>query len=109
MRRIYFMGLLRIMDRVTMAKTIFFMDSRMPPSQTQMIIDLQRDMSFWQQKELLHGNPRNKKLLHCLQLNPNTSHSQKQEGKPSGSGIYTTNLAFHKWDQQSSKATMKAQ
>jgi len=46
MTRTFSMALPEIMDQPTMAKTICSMDSQMPPSQTQMIINQQQDYVF---------------------------------------------------------------
>src|ERR1700729_2710300 len=103
------MALPGMMDQPTMETTIYSMDTLTPPSQTQMIINQQQDMFSWRQKELPHGNQRNKQLSQCLRQNPNTLHSQKQDGKLSGLEIYMTNLDFRRWDRQSSRAIMKVQ
>src|SRR5882762_3696119 len=66
-------------------------------------------MSSWRQEGLLHGNQRNKQLSQCPPQNPNMLCFRKPDEKLFSLETYTTNLASHRWDQQSSKATMKVQ
>src|SRR5882762_2461812 len=97
------------MDRtMRMAKPIYSMDLQMPPSQTPMTISRLQDMSSWQWEGLLHGNQRNKQLSQCPPQNLNMLCFRKLDEKLFGLETYT-NLASHRWDQQSSKVTMKVQ
>ena len=76
MKWTFSMALPGIMDRPTMVKTVYSMDSQMPPLQMQMIINQQQDMFSWHQKELWHGNQRDKQLLQCLWQNLNVMLSE---------------------------------